>query len=53
MKSPDPKNNQEVPTKRTINSEELFRGEREVIIQHCNDYYRLLITKAGKLILNK
>ena len=39
--------------KRVIRSEELFEGKREVIIEHDRDQYRLLITKAGKLILNK
>jgi len=32
---------------------ELFRGNREVIIEHGGAQYRLRITKAGKLILNK
>ncbi len=36
-----------------VNSQELFQGKREIIIQHLNEQYRLLITKAGKLILNK
>ncbi len=39
--------------KRIIHSTELFRGCREVIIEHANDFYRLLVTKTGKLILNK
>ena len=34
-------------------SEELFRGTREIIIEHSGQHYRLRITKAGKLILNK
>lgn len=34
-------------------SEELFSGRREVVIEHDGARYRLLITKAGKLILNK
>ena len=32
---------------------ELFRGNREVIIEHGRAQYRLRITTAGKLILNK
>jgi hemin uptake protein HemP len=36
-----------------VRSEELFQGSREVIILHSDDRYRLMITKAGKLILNK
>lgn len=39
--------------KRTFRSEELFAGMREIVIEHSKDQYRLLITKAGKLILNK
>ena len=36
-----------------IYSTELFRGEREVIIIHRGQEYRLRITKAEKLILTK
>ena len=39
--------------RRIIRSDELFNGAAEVLIQHREDFYRLLITKAGKLILNK
>ncbi|MBI4549808.1 MAG: hemin uptake protein HemP [Candidatus Omnitrophica bacterium] len=39
--------------KSVIRSEELFQGAREVMIIHNEDRYRLLITKSGKLILNK
>ena len=35
------------------NSEELFKGGREIEIQHQNVSYRLIITKTGKLVLNK
>ena len=38
---------------RIIHSEELLQGAKEVVIKHCREYYRLLVTKAGKLILNK
>jgi len=38
---------------KTWRSEELFSGKREILIEHEGAYYRLLITKAGKLILNK
>ena len=34
-------------------SEELFRGRREVWIEHGDVLYRLRITTAGKLILTK
>ncbi len=36
-----------------INSDYLFRGRNEVMIQHRGDIYRLRITRNGKLILNK
>lgn len=39
--------------KRVVLSEDLFSGNSEVMIKHKSDFYRLLITKAGKLILNK
>ena len=42
-----------IQNKRTLRSEELFQGEREIVIEHLKEHYRLLITKAGKLILNK
>jgi hemin uptake protein HemP len=38
---------------KVLYSEELFAGEREIIIKHHQEYYRLKITRAGKLILNK
>ncbi len=36
-----------------VNSETLFKGRREIIINHKDTRYRLMITKQGKLILNK
>jgi len=45
--------NLDLKKKRVIRSTELFQGCREVIIEHANDFYRLLVTKTGKLILNK
>jgi hemin uptake protein HemP len=38
---------------RTITSEELFRGAQEIAIAHAGSFYRLKITRQGKLILNK
>ncbi len=38
---------------RVIRSEELFAGERVVLIQHAGDQYRLLITRNDRLILQK
>ena len=39
--------------KRIFQSKELFKNQREIVIVHGEAYYRLQITKAGKLILNK
>lgn len=36
-----------------IRSENLFKGERQVLIAHGSEIYRLLHTKNGKLILQK
>jgi hemin uptake protein HemP len=38
---------------RTLRSAELFAGAKEVLIEHDQQVYRLMITRAGKLILNK
>ncbi len=43
----------EFPGKRVFSSEDLFRSQREIVIVHGQAQYRLQITKAGKLILNK
>lgn len=42
-----------VPASPRVVSSELFRGQREVVIVHRNQKYRLSITKADKLILTK
>ncbi len=39
--------------KRTISSEEIMAGEKEIWIQHGDSIYRLCETKSGKLILQK
>jgi hemin uptake protein HemP len=36
-----------------ITSSDLFQGQREVVIVHGDQEYRLTITKADKLILTK
>ncbi|MDX1962649.1 MAG: hemin uptake protein HemP [Pirellulales bacterium] len=36
-----------------VNSEELLQGQRQVVIKHGESLYRLLLTKSGKLILQK
>ena len=43
----------ERPVTRTISSERLFGGDREIGIEHRGALYRLKITRQGKLILNK
>ena len=58
MTSSDQKSDPELippaqPTSRAVNSKELLRGKREVQIQHLGEVYRLLLTRNGKLILQK
>ncbi|MES0874323.1 hemin uptake protein HemP [Sinimarinibacterium thermocellulolyticum] len=36
-----------------INSDELLRGSREIVIEHRGEQYRLLRTRNDRLILNK
>ena len=38
---------------RVVRSEELFAGDRVVLIQHAGEQYRLLITRNDRLILQK
>lgn len=38
---------------RTLASEALLRGAREIQISHRGTIYRLLETRAGKLLLNR
>ncbi|HEY4312442.1 MAG TPA: hemin uptake protein HemP [Pirellulales bacterium] len=38
---------------REINSLDLMRGDREIVIRHGNELYRLNVTRSGKLILRK
>ncbi len=38
---------------RIVHSEELLQGERELIILHGSQVYRLIETRNGKLILQK
>ncbi len=40
-------------TTRAVTSEDLFQGQREVLIVHAGETYRLRLTRNGKLILNK
>lgn len=34
-------------------SQELFAGERELVIEHAGSEYRLRLTSQGKLVLTK
>lgn len=43
---------EETPTE-VISSEEILKGNQEVLIQHGETTYRLRITQNGKLILCK
>ncbi len=36
-----------------LSTKNLFRGRREIIIEHRGENYRLRITSKGKLILTK
>lgn len=38
---------------RTVDSQSLFDGQRELLIAHKGDAYRLRITRQDKLILTK
>jgi hemin uptake protein HemP len=38
---------------RSISSEELFAGQRMIVIRHGKEEYRLQVTGTGKLILTK
>ncbi len=38
---------------REISSESLLQGDKEVLILHTEEVYRLRLTKNGKLILQK
>ncbi len=51
--NPDPQKKQESAKRKIYRSEDLFGNEREIVIEHGDAQYRLQITKAGKLILNK
>jgi hemin uptake protein HemP len=43
----------ELPLLRAIRSEEILLGNKEVRIVHEGEVYRLLVTRNGKLILQK
>lgn len=41
------------PCPKTIDARELFRGEREVWIEHAGVRYRLRITRRNRLLLQR
>lgn len=44
---------QPLPPPPRVDSQQLFEGQRELIIQHQGEEYRLRITRHDKLILTK
>jgi hemin uptake protein HemP len=38
---------------KTVSTQDLFDGEREICIEHDGELYRLRITRRNKLILQK
>jgi hemin uptake protein HemP len=42
-----------VPVQRVVRLEELLGDDREVLIQHGSEYYRLRLTRNGRLLLTK
>ena len=48
-----PETSAELPSLRAIRSDEILQGHKEVRIVHEGEVYRLLVTRNGKLILQK
>jgi hemin uptake protein HemP len=48
-----PQSQPELPSLRAIRSDEILQGQKEVRIVHEGEVYRLLVTRNGKLILQK
>lgn len=46
-------NSKPLSSERVIDAQDLFGKDKVVIIQYANQRYRLMITRQGKLILNK
>lgn len=38
---------------REVDSRDLMQGDREIVIRHGTEAYRLSVTRSGKLILRK
>jgi len=49
----DPPASRPETTVRVLDSADLLAGDRQVFIQHGSELYRLLVTRNGKLILQK
>jgi hemin uptake protein HemP len=51
----DPQSSRDVPAlpAREVDSRELMQGQREIVIRHGEEAYRLSVTRSGKLILRK
>jgi len=50
---PAPPNHEPEVPEVTVASSELLRGQREILIRHGDETYRLRLTRNGKLILHK
>ena len=42
-----------LPAQRVLRVEELLGDQQEVLIQHGSEYYRLRLTRNGRLLLTK
>lgn len=42
-----------LPPLRSLRSEDILQGQKEIVIEHGGQRYRLRVTAAGKLILTK
>ncbi|HTU26438.1 MAG TPA: hemin uptake protein HemP [Pirellulales bacterium] len=52
--SPGPPSGSKLPApQRRISSSDLLAGDREILIDHQGETYRLSVTRSGKLILHK
>ena len=51
--APPPDKRTASSSRRSVASQDLFQGHRELVIVHRDQEYRLRITRTGKLILTK
>jgi hemin uptake protein HemP len=51
----DPQPARDIPAlpAREVDSRDLMQGQREIVIRHGEEAYRLSVTRSGKLILRK